>query len=173
MIVTEGYTDMLYLRAFKRIIGHEADLNVAPLRGDAQVGQFIPFLISQGIAFKIILDSKSVKQSIQRDYPIPDEHFFTVTLPDESDTRSGTGVEDLLTKKDFAHLIARYGLEVNDKKLRNISNSSYAKQEKIKSAIATKLYSDVEISRSEFEQHSLEAFSSLLDFCASEVWFRA
>ena len=137
VIVTEGYTDMLYLRAFKRIIGHEADLNIAPLRGDAQIGQFIPFLVSQGMAFKIILDSKEVKQSIQRDYPIPDEHFFTVPLPDGSDTRSGPGIEDLLTKEDFAHLITRYGLEVNDKKLRNISNSSYAKQEKIKPAIET------------------------------------
>ncbi len=33
VIVTEGYTDMLYLRAFRRILGHEADLNIAPLRG--------------------------------------------------------------------------------------------------------------------------------------------
>jgi hypothetical protein len=33
VIVTEGYTDMLYLRAFRRILGHGADLNIAPLRG--------------------------------------------------------------------------------------------------------------------------------------------
>ncbi len=62
---------------------------------------------------------------------------------------------------------------MNDKKLEKVPNSNYAKQEKVKVALATKLYADGEIGRSDFEQTSLEAFGSLLDFCASDTWFRA
>jgi hypothetical protein len=78
VVVTEGYTDMLYLKAFKRILEHGAELNVAPLRGESQFGLFVPFLVSQGTAFKIMLDSEAVKRGLQKDYPIPDEHFFVV-----------------------------------------------------------------------------------------------
>jgi energy-coupling factor transporter ATP-binding protein EcfA2 len=170
VLVTEGYTDMLYLRAFKRILEYDADLNIAPLRGESQVGQFVPFLISQGLAFKIVLDSKAVKQSVQSDYPILDEHFFTVPSPAGSSTK-GTGIEDLLTKKDFARLLERYGVEVNEKKLANVPNSVYAGQEKVKSALATKLYSDREIEATDFERGTLVAFRQLLDFCGSGAWF--
>jgi energy-coupling factor transporter ATP-binding protein EcfA2 len=172
VVVTEGYTDMLYLRAFRRFLGRDADLNIAPLRGESQVGQFIPFLISQGMAFKVVLDSEAVKRSIQRDYPIEDEYFFTVPGPAGSDAQTNTGIEDLLTRNDFARLLQRYGPEVNEEKLANVSNSAYARQEKVKSALATKLYSDREIEATDFDQHSLEAFGRLLDFCASDVWFR-
>jgi hypothetical protein len=173
VLVTEGYTDMLYLRAFKRILEHDADLNIAPLRGDSQIGQFVPFLISQGSAFKIVLDSEAVKRSIQADFPIPDEHFFTVPVPAGSASKHGTGIEDLLTKQDFARLLERYGLTVNCKRLEKVTNSGYAKQEKVKAALATKLYADAEIDGSGFEQQSLGEFENLLAFCTSDTWFRA
>lgn len=44
---------------------------------------------------------------------------------------------------------------MNDKKLEKVPNSNYAKQEKVKAALATKLYADGEIGRSDFEQTSL------------------
>jgi energy-coupling factor transporter ATP-binding protein EcfA2 len=172
VVVTEGYTDMLYLKGFKRILEHGAELNVAPLRGESQFGLCVPFLVSQGTAFKIMLDSEAVKRGLQKDYPIPDEHFFVVPVPAEA-TATGTGIEDLLTRGDFARLLERYGLGVNEKKLSNVSNSAYAKQEKVKPALATKLYSDEEVDRSFFEQGTLDAFGSALDFCASDRWFRA
>lgn len=172
VIVTEGFTDMLYLRAFKRILRRDVELNVAPLRGDSQLGILVPFLISQGMAFKIMLDSLAVKNSLQRDYPIPDEHFFVLPLPTDAPA-TGTGIEDLLTRSDFARLFERYTLEMNENRLENVSNSSYAKQEKIKSALASKLYSDEAIDRSFFEKGSLDAFGSVLDFCSSNTWFRA
>lgn len=172
VIVTEGYTDMLYLRVFKRILGHTAELNVAPLRGDSQIAQFVPFLISQNMAFKIILDSEVMKQKIRDDFHIPDENFYTIPLPTGSDKGVGTGIEDLFTKEDFKHLLDRYGLEVNEKKLANLPNSKYAGQEHVKTALATKLYSDSEVSRADFEQETLEPFERLLDFCASDTWFK-
>jgi hypothetical protein len=173
VIVTEVYTAMLYLRAFRRILGHEADLNIAPLRGESQVGQFVPFLVSQGLVFKLVLDLEAAKDGIRRDFPIPNEHFFTVQADSATPAHLGIGIEDLLTKKDFARLLARYGLAVNEKKLANVANGAYAGQERIKSALATKLFSDGEIGVSDFERVSLEAFGRLLDFCASDTWFRA
>lgn len=76
----------------------------------------------------------------------------------------GIGIEDLLTKKDFARLLARYGLVVNEKKLANVANGAYAGQERIKSALATKLFSDGEIGVSDFKRVSLEAFGRLWTF---------
>lgn len=171
VVVTEGYTDMLYLRAFKRILEHGAELNIAPLRGEAQLGIFVPFLVSQGTAFKIMLDSEAVKRGLQKDYPVPDEHFFVVPAPEEAPA-TGTGIENMLTRNDFARLLERYGLAVNEKRLNNVSNSAYAKQEKIKPALATKLYSDEGVDRSFFEGGTLNAFGSALDFCSSDRWFR-
>lgn len=173
VIVTEGYTDMLYLRVFRRIFGHDAELNVAPLRGESQIGQFVPLLISQGMAFKIVLDSKVVKKALQKDYPLLDKHFFVVSTTAGGDSQGGAGIEDLLMKKDFVRLLTRYGFAVNEKKLGKVTNSNYARQEKVKSALATKLYADGQLDCSFFEQESLNAFERVLDFCASDDWFMA
>jgi hypothetical protein len=173
VIITEGYTDMLYIRAFKRILSHAATLNIAPLRGESQIAQFIPFLISQDAAFKIVLDSESIKQDIQKEYPISDEFFFVIPTPAGVNPKYGVGIEDLISKTDFANLLTRYGLTLDAKKHKNVSNSNYAKQEKVKADIATRLYTDQPLDASDFETSTLEAFENVLDFCESKVWFRS
>lgn len=173
IVVTEGYTDMLYLRAFKRILGHEADLHIAPLRGESQIQHLVPFLISQGMAFKIVLDSAAVKRETQRAFPdMKDDHFFVVPTPAGANPEDTLGIEDVLTKDDFAHLLERYGYAINAKKLANVSNSNYAKQEDIKPDLATRIYADEELDRSFFQDGTVNAFGRVLDFCASGSWFR-
>ena len=172
VIVTEGYTDMLYLRVFNRLLSYEAELNIAPLRGDSQISQFVPFLISQGIAFKIVLDSSSVKRDVQRGFPaMEDAHFFVVPVSSGISPKHSVGIEDMATKNDFESLLKRYGYAVNTKKLANVSNSNYVKQEKIKSDLATRIHEDNKLSPSFFEQDTIQSFEQALNFCASDVWF--
>src|SRR5262249_44264072 len=47
--LTEGVTDLLYIRAFNTILGFSDPVDIAPGRGDGTLFNIIPFLISQGI----------------------------------------------------------------------------------------------------------------------------
>jgi hypothetical protein len=77
VVITEGYTELLYLRLFSRLLGYD-ELNLAPVTGEGKILTFISFLASQGISFKVALDSSKVKSAIQRTVPVPNDSFFVI-----------------------------------------------------------------------------------------------
>ncbi len=70
VIITEGVTDLLYLRSFNQILKTNLDLNIAPSRGDGKIPHIVSFLISQGLNFKILIDTGTMKSLIENDFGI-------------------------------------------------------------------------------------------------------
>lgn len=170
--ITEGITDMLYLRAFNTILKHKGELNIAPSRGDSNILSLIPFLISQGITFKIVLDTSNIKQLIKAAYDIDDKFIYEVQIPPEFVGKmSGSGIEDLFTKDDFKKLLMKMGdsIEANYKR---VSNSSYMKNRVTKRLLAHHLYENANnFSGGDFDAKTVDNFREVLDFCKRDSWF--
>ena len=78
IIITEGITDLLYLRAFKSILDYDVELCIAPARGDSTFLSLLPLLIAQGISFKIIIDTGNIKTAIQKSYGVEDKYICEI-----------------------------------------------------------------------------------------------
>jgi hypothetical protein len=172
VIVVEGYTDMLYLRLFSRLLGYDQP-NVAPVTGDPKIPTFLSFLISQGISFKVAIDSLDVKDRIVRAFPIPEQSFFVVEERLTGRTNETVGIEDLFSREDFTMLLQRAGHSANEKHLSNVSNSGYAKIPGIKVLIAREAYESTDLTREHFSKETVEHFEELLRFCEDDSWFKA
>jgi AAA ATPase domain len=172
VIVTEGYTDMLYLRLFARLLGRD-EPNIAPVTGEGKVLTLISFLISQGLSFKVEIDSPRSKSEIQQAVPIPDASLFVVSEHLGVRINRPSGIEDLFSRDDFESLLQRCGHVVNDQHLSNVVNSEYARATGIKTIIAHEAYESTDLDRSSFSRETLQNFTVLLDFCENECWFRA
>jgi hypothetical protein len=175
VVITEGITDMLYLRAFKRILGRKAKLNIAPARSESQILHLIPFFVSQGISLKIVLDTGSIMRHIQKDFSVGAEYIWEVPIPEEfKDRMKGSGIEDLFSRKDFRKLLDHAGITINEEEFTKVSNSSYVKRRPaVKGALALRLYEDAEKNIAiNLDDKTSENFKSVLDFCAKDKWFR-
>ena len=101
---------MLYLRAFNKILECTEGIDIAPARGDGTILNIIPLLVSQGINFKVLLDTGTVKQKIQSAFGIEDKFIFEIPIPlDYVGKMDGSGIEDLFTKADFEKLLLEIG----------------------------------------------------------------
>ena len=173
VIVTEGYTELLYLRFFARLLGHEAP-NLAPVTGEGKILTFMPFLISQGISFKIALDESRMKENIRKSIPVPNNTFFIVAEHLGPKAGRTVGVEDLLSKDDFRMLLSRCnGQTINDQHLSSVTNSEYAKSTGIKALVAREAYESNDLDKSHFSEETTKNFEALLAFCANDRWYRA
>jgi energy-coupling factor transporter ATP-binding protein EcfA2 len=173
VVITEGITDLLYLRAFKSILDNEGTLDIAPARGDGTILGLIPLLISQGIAFKIIIDKGEVKSQIEEAYGITDEHILEVPVPSQFASKIHTsGIEDLFTKKDFREVLSRFGHTV-DKSFDYVSNGVYmGSKGTLKRLIAHDFYSSQKVlDKNQFDAETLENFNGFLKFCFEDKWF--
>lgn len=172
VVVTEGYTELLYLRYFSRLLGYE-EPNLAPVTGDGKIHTFIPFLISQGIFFKVILDQRKIRTAIRKAIPVPNDLFFILSEHLGMKASDPIGVEDLISRNDFKMLLDRCGHTVNDKHLNNVSNSEYAKSARVKSLIARDAYESTDLSKLDFSGETIGNFKVALDFCENDCWFKA
>ena len=172
VVVVEGYTDLLYLRYFARLLG-TAEPNIAPTTGDNKIPTFIPFLISQGISFKIALDSSEFKARLQRTIPIPDDSFYIIEQQLAGNAGRTVGIEDLYSKADFRMLLERYGHSVDEERFEHVSNSNYAKIPGLKALIAREVYESTGLARSHFSEATIDNFQKLLNFCENDSWFKA
>lgn len=176
VIITEGITDLLYLRAFNKILETNVSLNIAPSRGDGKIPHLISFIISQGLSFKILIDTGEIKSHIQTDFGISDDFIFEVPIPDSFTGKTdGSGIEDLLSKNDFKNLLEKIGHKPT-RQFEKRSNSSYMNCGDIepgaKRMVASYLYENVNsFSKTDFEDLTLKNFTDLLDFCANDNWF--
>jgi hypothetical protein len=172
VIVTEGVTDLLYLRAFNKILGFTDDIDIAPTRGDGTILNIVPLLVSQGINFKIVIDTGLVKQKIQSTFGIEDKFIYEVPIPPSYVGRvTGSGIEDLFSKADFeARLIAIGHTPTAD--FNHVSNSHYIKPLTAKRLTAQRFYETAaSFSESDFEAATIENFRKVLNFCKNSEWY--
>ncbi len=172
VIVTEGVTDLLYLRAFNQILGLTDELDIAPARGDGTILNIIPLLVSQGINFKIVLDTGNVKQKIKSVFGIEDKFIFEVPIPSSFIGKTdGSGIEDLFTKPDFEKRLLEIG-HTPTEEYQHISNSQYIKMSGAKRLVAQRFYETASsFSESDFEAETIENFSNVLSFCKNSDWY--
>jgi energy-coupling factor transporter ATP-binding protein EcfA2 len=174
VIVTEGVTDLLYLRAFKKIFKQDTKLNIAPGRGDGTIGHLIPFLVSQGLSLKVIIDTGQAKASIQSAFEISDKYVFEIPVPAAfAEKCPGSGIEDLLSKADFEKLLSNIG-HTPTGEFSHISNSVYMGKigGNLKRIVAHSLYENAEtMTKDEFDSETVLNFEQVLEFCNNDDWF--
>lgn len=172
VIVTEGVTDLLYLRAFNNILRFTEELDIAPARGDGTILNVIPFLVSQGINFKLVVDAGTIKHTIQLAFAIEDKFFFEVPIPSAYVGRmTGSGVEDLFSKADFEKCLIAIG-HTPTAEFKHVSNSHYMKSSGDKRLAAQRLYETASsFSEADFETMTVENFRNVLEFCRDADWY--
>jgi hypothetical protein len=170
--VTEGVTDLLYIRAFHTILNFPGQIDIAPGRGDGTLFHVIPLLISQGISFKIVLDIGDVKQKLQSAFGIDDRFIYEVPIPSDFAGRMDhSGIEDLFTKTDFEKLLRECSHAIGAD-FSHVSNSHYMKTAGYKRVVAEQFYKKASsLSEKDFEPGTVKNFRTLLDFCKSPDWF--
>lgn len=170
--LTEGITDLLYIRSFNSILEFTESIDIAPGRGDGTLVNIIPLFISQNISFKIVLDKGDVRQKIQSAFGIDDRFVFEVPVPDAyQENMERSGIEDLFTKNDFEKLLSKFGYAVAED-FPHVSNSHYAKTSGHKRIIAHQFYETASTFDEEyFEEETVRNFRMLLDFCTNGDWF--
>ncbi len=122
VVLTEGITDYLYLRALHALTGTEHAYGIAPGRGEGTLFTLVPFMASQGVGLKIILDTPDLKPKLQESYGLTDDAIFVI--PGAAKKR---GIEDLFTAIDYQRLLVAAGYETTIDDL-TIGNSTYAKR---------------------------------------------
>jgi energy-coupling factor transporter ATP-binding protein EcfA2 len=167
VVLTEGLTDYLYIRAFQRLLTVSPDFQLTPGRGEGSLLTLIPFMISQGINLKVILDGVGIKPQLQDAFGIPDTTIFVVSL----DSNRTTGIEDVFAALDYQRILKRAGYDVADKELAK-GNSTYAKRTN-KRLVAQTFLNEIDsyelAAFEEFTRHHVEA---ILNFCNNDDWWR-
>lgn len=171
VIITEGITDMLYLRAFKKLLHQDGRLDLAPARGDSHILSLIPLFIAQGISLKVVVDSGPVTKTIREAYEIGEEYLYEIPIPKEYEGKmEGSGIEDLFSKHDFKTLLGHVGLPVEEE-FDHVSNSFYVRGKPAKGLLAHLLYEKAETLDIEFDQSTRSNFAAVLRFCANDKWW--
>lgn len=177
VIVTEGVTELLYLRAFRQLLGYEYELHIAPATGDETIPHVVALLISQGLRFKVVVDTnvgrKSAKEKLQEKYGIPDTSIYEVAVSTEFPQAKGSGIEDVFTKADFAKLLTCTG-NTPGVDFGTLSNSEYMKKHSVvsKRVMVHEFNKHVtNSSKDDFEEETLTSMRRILDFCMNGDWF--
>ncbi len=171
VVITEGITDMLYLRAFKKLLHRDGRLDFAPARGDSHILSLIPLFIAQGISLKIVVDTGPVTRAIREDYNVGEEYLYEIPIPKEYEGKmEGSGIEDLFSKHDFKTLLEHVGLPVEEE-FDHVSNSFYVRGKPAKGLLAHLLYEKAETLAIEFDQSTRSNFDAVLRFCANDKWW--
>ncbi len=183
VIVTEGVTELLYLRAFRQLLGYESELHIAPATGDGTILHVVPLLISQGLRFKVVADTittnaghKSIKDKLQEKFGVPNESIYEVAVPTRFLLEAkGSGIEDVFSKADFAKLLAHTG-NTPAAEFETLPNSEYMKGKNIsrvsKRVVAHEFNKCVtSFNKDDFGEETLTNMRSILDFCMNDDWF--
>lgn len=177
VIVTEGVTELMYLQASRQLLGSACELHLAPAAGDKTILPVVALLISQGLSFKVLVDTtrygKSTKVQVQEAYGLPDSAIYEVAIPAQFLQTPGSGIEDIFSKNDFAKLLA-LAEHVPEPDFATLANSQYIRRKTVvpKRVVAHAFNKAIATFReSDFEEETLINMRCLLDFCANEDWF--
>lgn len=172
VVLTEGVTDLLYLRAFNKIYGITPTLNVAPARSDAHILTLVPFFIGQAIGIRIVIDAGGLRSKIQDAYEIPDSYIFEVPVPAIFSPRfRSSGIEDLFSKDDFARLLSDFGMATKGTSFDQVTNSNFMRK-RPKRLVAQQLLDSITELGWEFDSVTEANFRQVLAFCNEDDWFR-
>jgi hypothetical protein len=173
VVVVGGITDLMYLRAFNKIVGTKTRLHIAPGRGDSTMPTLIALLISQGVLFKVLADAGPTKREIQKAYAMGDEYVREIPVPEVFKQRGfdRSGIEDLFTKQDFRTLLELFGHEVDDREFQEVPNSTYMTKRPFKRPLAQVLLDTIEEVQPELSPDTLDAFRDTVDFCKTLPWY--
>jgi predicted ATP-dependent endonuclease of OLD family len=173
VIVTEGITDLIYIRAFNKMFEYNIELNIAPARGDSTILNVIPLLISQGLSFKIILDTSQddIKEKIVKDYGIDEKYIYEVPIPKiNSGDIKKSGIEDIFSKTDFKTKVLDENSITIDATFSRIPNSAYVtkldKEKMVSKRILAEVFSNKSgsYSKDDFETITVESMNNIFDF---------
>jgi hypothetical protein len=164
VVITEGLTDYLYLRAFHELTQTNREYGITPGRSDSTMLTLVPFLISQGIMIKIILDDESLKAHIQEAYGIADESIFII-----GGTGTTHGIEDVFAARDYLTLLGRAGDSATLDDLR-IGNSAYAKRTSKRLVAQTFRTGIGTYDIDSFEVETRLHINDILMFCGNDQW---
>lgn len=175
IIVTEGYTELVYLRAFATLLGFQAP-DISPVLGDGKIRTLISLLISQGLSFKVVVDEAIRRQELNKDIGIPDTSVFVVEEYLQGKQGKTVGIEDLFSRKDFEELLKLAGQTINYQKISNVSNSGYLKGTGKKGLLANTFSEEISAkgnSSLPVETETRDNFQRVLQFCHDSSWFSA
>lgn len=181
VVIVEGVTDLLYLRAFASLLEYPELPAIAPARGDKTILLVMPLFISQGVKLKVVLDTdkqkKSTREVLKEDYGLEDKHIYEVPLP-VGFSKKSSGIEDCFSKNDFEKLLKSSGVQVMNADFTTTANSDYIKRPlvqgltNVKRVVASWLFQHVQdYSLTDFEEETVRNFQSILDFCMNDTWF--
>lgn len=177
VVITEGVTDLLYLRGFNKILKFNLDLNIAPARGEGMIPHIVSFLISQGLNFKIVIDTGQIKTHIENEFGIDKKFFHEIPIPTPFIGKvNGSGIEDLFSKNDFEKLLVDSIAHTPTPQFSHVSNNCYLGKTGLdliaKRLIANYLYENVtSFSKKDFDKETVDNFQKVLEFCKNPDWF--
>ncbi len=179
IIVTEGPSEFAYLHAFRTLLGQPDELNIAPANGDEATLGVIALLISQGLRFKVVVDTtmhgKSAKMRLQEAFPIDSRYIHEVAVPCEVAGATSSGIEDIFSKRDFRRLLESMGQPI-DPEFDTVTNSHYlhpSKKRVPKLLFATWFQQNVgSLPLSQFDETTQERIKNLMNFCAEDAWYK-
>lgn len=170
VVIVEGYTDLIYLRVFAKILGYQQP-NLAPVTGDGKLKTFSSFLISQGLSFKVMVDESERKTDLVSAFPISADSLFVVQEHLGDAASRTVGIEDLFTKDDFRELLSNAGHAINSAQLSAVSNSEYAKSHNLKRLVAEAANNTDILGADQLDTATKQNFEAALDFCHNDQWF--
>ena len=164
IVVLEGVTDLIYLRAFETQLKREASA-FAPLRGDGTAGNFLPLLISQGVEFKVVLDKGHPSVLLKESFDLKESHIFMVGGKD----RSQGGIEDIFSKADFEILLNSATIGTDDQFPHKPSSAWLPDGDK--RLVARTALDLASAGKLELDQETRNNLTALFEFIESDEWY--
>lgn len=166
VVLTEGLTDYLYIRAFQRLSGRTISYQLTPGRGQGTLFTLVPFMISQRIAIKVLLDSPELRAHLQEAYGISDDAVLVVSHREDATV----GIEDVFSASDYQRILANAAYDVTIDELAH-GNGVYAKRTNKRLVAQTFLKGVDQYRLSDFESDTQQRIAAILDFCDTPEWW--
>lgn len=132
VVIVEGLSELYYIKALMKLSKKLELQNILPGRGDNSMLTIVPFVISQALSFKVVLDTNhkfDCSKELQNSFGVDKKAIYVVPGLNQKDD---SGIEDIFSKSDFKKFVLKNELNTNGlKKFNNISNSNFVKTEKI------------------------------------------
>ena len=172
LILVEGVSDLLYLQAFDKATGGGRDLQIAPGRGDGSLLNIIPFVIAQGVGFKILIDTGAVTAKIQKLFMMPESAIWEVPVHEEFKGKfRRSGIEDIFSKSEFGRILNSAGVSFKAPEFDKKPNSQCVGDDQ-KILVAKHVLDEVSTGALRLSKETTANVQRMLDFCTNSSWFR-
>lgn len=116
---------------FNLLLTRYSEWFIISSRGEGKIPHVVSFLISQGLSFKIIIDTGSITEKLKKEFGIEEKYIHEIPIPTPYVGRMKvSGIEDLFSKKDFEMLLISIGHSIT-KEFSHVSNSHYMKSSNV------------------------------------------